>query len=137
MSVISYPIPPYQNLPIEPQNYQPRAFVISAITLGISTLVTTVNNMNYVVGQLVRLIIPETYGCRELNGKEGYVVGIPAANQVQVSINSSMNVNAYIASSQPTPAQILAIGDVNTGYTSSTGASVPLVAIPGSFINIS
>ena len=137
MSVISYPIPPYQNLPIEPQNYQPRAFVISAITLGISTLVTTVDDMNYVVGQLVRLIIPETYGCRQLNGQEGYVLGIPAANQVQVSINSSMNVNPYIASSQPTPAQILAIGDVNTGYTSSTGASVPLVAIPGSFINIS
>jgi len=88
MTVISYPIPPYQNLPIEPQNYQPSRFVISDITLGQTTIVTTTEDNNYVIGQLVRLIIPETYGCRQLNESQGYVLSIPADDEVELSIYS-------------------------------------------------
>lgn len=137
MSVISFPIPPYQNLPIEPQNYQPRRFVISNIQLGTTTTVTTTDDMDYVIGQTVRLIIPETYGCRQLNESQGNVLSIPAPNEVEVSINSSQNVDQFQTSTQTTKPQILAIGDVNTGYTSNNGPNVPLVAVPGSFINIS
>lgn len=137
MTVISYPIPPYQNLPIEPQNYQPSQFIISNIVLGITTLVTTTINNNYVVGQLVRLLIPQTFGCRQLNNMTGYVLSVPMPDQVMLSINSASNVDPYIASTQPTKAQIMAIGDVNTGLTNNNGPNTPLVAIPGSFINIS
>lgn len=136
MTVISYPIPPYQNLPIEPQNYQPSRFVISDITLGQTTVVTTTEDNNYVIGQLVRLIIPETYGCRQLNESQGYVLSIPAADEVELSIYS-VGIDPFINSTQTTKAQILAIGDVNSGNISSTGPNVPLVAVPGSFINIS
>lgn len=137
MTVISYPIPPYQNLPIEPQNYQPSRFVISDITLGQTTVVTTTEDLNYVVGQLVRLIIPETYGCRQLNESQGYVLSLPAADEVEIGIDSSIGVDPYVASSQTTKAQILAIGDVNTGTENANGPNVPLVTIPGTFINIS
>ena len=137
MAVISYPIPPYQNLPIEPQDYQPSRFVISDVTLGVTTTVTTTLDNNYVVGQLVRLIIPETFGCRQLNESQGYVLSIPAADEVVVSIDSSQGVDPYVASTATTPAQILAIGDVNTGIISSTGPNIPTTNIPGSFINIS
>lgn len=137
MTVISYPIPPYQNLPIEPQNYQPSRFVISDITLGQTTIVTATTDLNYVVGQLVRLIIPETYGCRQLNESQGYVLSIPADNEVEIGINSSIGVDPYVASSQTTKAQILSIGDVNTGTQNANGPNVSLVTIPGSFINIS
>lgn len=134
--VISYPIPPYQNLPIEPQFYQPSAFFISNVALGIMTTVTTSVDHNYVVGQLVRLLIPETYGSRGLNESQGYVVSIPASNQVLLNINSSNNVNPFVNSGQPTKPQILAIGDVNTGVT-NTGRSNNGTYIPGSFIDIS
>jgi len=136
MTVISYPIPPYQNLPIEPQNYQPSRFVISDITLGQTTIVTTTEDNNYVIGQLVRLIIPETYGCRQLNESQGYVLSIPADDEVELSIYS-VGIDPFINSTQTTKAQILAIGDVNTGNISANGPNVPLVAVPGSFINIS
>ena len=140
--ILSYPIPPYQNLPIETQFYQPSVFVISAIGLGLATTVTTTTNMNYVVGQQVRLNVPSNYGSYQLNQQTGYVLSIPAANQVILSINSSFNVSPFVmtpppnnvATSQP---QIVAVGDINQGYTSSTGANIPLVTIPGSFINIS
>jgi hypothetical protein len=140
--ILSYPIPPYQNLPIEPQFYQPSVFVISAITLGITTTITTTVTMNYVVGQLVRLNIPSNYGSYQLNQQTGYVLSVPAANQVVLSINSSVNVSPFAMTPPPgnvatSPPQIVAVGDINYGYTSSTGSNIPLVTIPGSFINIS
>lgn len=142
MTVISYPIPPYSNVPIEPQFYQPRRFVISAISLGTTTTVTTTQDMDYVIGQLVRLIIPPTFGTRQLNEQQGYVIAIPADNQVTLDINSQ-GFDSFVNSSATTKAQILAIGDINSGYQSSTGRSIPTVngntqiSIPGSFINIS
>jgi hypothetical protein len=94
--------------------------------------------MNYVIGQKVRLLIPASFGCFQLNGLMGYVLSLPAINQVEVSINSSKDVNSFIASSnQVQSAQILSVGDINSGVTSSTGANIPLVSIPGAFINIS
>ena len=143
MTVISYPIPAYSNLPINAQYYQPSQFFISAVTLGTSTTVTTTVNNNYVIGQLVRLIIPPSFGCRQLNGATGYVLSIPNPNQVVLSINSSQNVDAFQSSPAITQPQILAIGDINTGVTSSTGRSIPTTnyntntGIPGAFINIS
>lgn len=142
--VISYPIPAYQNLPIEPQFYQPNQFVISAISLGITTTVTATADMNYVIGQLVRLIIPPPYGSYQLNNMSGYVLSLPSSTQVEISIDSSQNVDAYIAYVQPTiptsaqtVAQIIAIGDVNQGAINATGRVNNGTFIPGSFINIS
>lgn len=142
--VVSFPAPAYSNLPIEPQFYQPSVFVISAISLGTTTSITATTNLNYVIGQQVRLLIPPPFGSIQLNNQTGYVLsipqvmGVPQLNQVTVSINSSVNVNPFIASSSTVQsAQIAAIGDINQGYISTTGANIPLVTIPGSFINIS
>lgn len=137
-SVISFPVPLYQNLPIEAQFYQPSRFVISNVTLGVTTTVTISVDHNYVIGQTVRLLIPPNFGCFQLNETQGNVLSIPAANQVVVSINSLRNVDPFIAATnniqQP---QILAIGDINQGQTNSMGRNNNLVYIPGSFINIS
>jgi hypothetical protein len=136
MPVISFPIPPYQNLPIEPQDYQPSQFFISAISLGVNTTVTTTTNNNYVIGQLVRLIIPSYSGCRQLNQQTGYVVSISSPTQIVLNINSS-NADSFITTTFPTQPQIVAVGDINNGIISSTGRNIPTTAIPGSFINIS
>ncbi len=135
-TVLSYPIPPYSNVPIEPQFYQPRLFFISNITTGISTTVTTSVDHDYVVGQLCRLIVPKGYGSTQLNGVLGYVTSIPAANQVVMNINSK-NANAFISASLPQQPQILVVGDVNTGQTNANGSQNVITYILGSFINIS
>lgn len=135
MTVISYPIPAYSNVPIEPQFYSPSRFVISDITLGTTTLVTTTTDVNYVIGQQVRLIIPPTFGTRQLNEQTAYVLSIPASNQVLLDVNS-LNMDVFISSSAATKAQILAIGDINQGQT-NTMPSNETTFIPGSFINIS
>ncbi len=137
MTVISYPIPAYSNVPIAPQFYQPSRFVISGVELGQTTIITTTEDMNFVIGQLVRLLFPQHFGCRQLNEASGYVISIVDTNQVELSINSSNNVDPFIASATKTLPQIMGIGDINTGIISSTGTNIPSTAIPGSFINIS
>lgn len=134
---ITGPIAPYNNLPIEPQNYNPNAFFISGITTGTSTTVTTTVNQNFVIGQLCRLIIPPTFGCRQLNEQQGYVVAIPNPNQVVLSINSSFNVDPFKSSPAFTQPQILPVGDINNGTTNATGPNQTGTYIPGSFINVS
>lgn len=95
--VISYPIPPYSNLPIESQFYQPSRYVISGITLGQTTIVTTSVDHDYVIGQQVRLLIPAVFGSYQLNEAFGYVISIPTTSSVEVNIVST-NANAFIAS---------------------------------------
>lgn len=135
-TVISYPIPAYSNVPIEPQFYKPRRFVISNITLGQSTIITTTENMDYVVAQQVRLLVPSSFGSYQLNEKTGYVISIVSLNQVEIDINSLRNVDAFISSSAVTKPEILAIGDINSGVT-NLGRTNNTTFIPGSFINIS
>jgi hypothetical protein len=134
-TVISYPIPAYQNVPIMAQYFKPSQFIISNVILGSQTIVQTTENTNYVIGQEIRLIIPPSFGCRQLNNQTGYVISINA-NQVTTTIDSSVNVSPYISSSATTPAQILAIGDINTGNISFNPPKIP-PHIPGSFRNIS
>jgi hypothetical protein len=139
MTVISGPVPPFSNLPIEPQYYAPWTFVITNITLGPTTTVTMtipqITSLNYFIGQLVRLIIPMQFGCRELNGQTGYVIGITPPNQVTLNINS-VGINSFQSSIATTKPQITAIGDINTGPT-NTGRTNNQTFISGSFINIS
>jgi hypothetical protein len=136
------PVPAYSNPPIEPQDWAPNAFFITALSLGPTTTVTTATTYygvsnNYVVGQLVRFLIPSFYRTIELNEQTGYVISILGPNQVVVNINST-NYTPFDASPAygPTQPQILAIGDVNTGVT-NLGRSNNGLYIPGSFINVS
>jgi len=134
--VISYPIPLYQNLPIDSQFYSPNGFVISAISTGLTTTVTTTEDLNFSIGQQVRLLIPPPYGSRQLNQKTGFVLSIPAVNQVVLDINSQF-VDAFIAaSSNVQEAQIMPIGDVNGGQNTPNILNSNL-NIPGAFVNIS
>jgi hypothetical protein len=135
-TVITYPISPYQNVPIEPQYYLPSQFFISAITLGTTTTVTTTVNHNYVIGQQCRLLIPNGFGSRQLNEKTGFVTSIPAANQVVLTLNSQ-GVDPFINATLNTKAQIVAMGDINTGAQNANGPLYMSTFIPGSFIDIS
>jgi len=135
--MLSGPTPPYSNPPIQPQNFKPSRFVISGIVLGTDTTVMTMSNMNYVLGQQVKLLIPSGYGCTQLNEASGYVIQIVSPTQVVVNIDSSFGVNEFIAYPGRTSPEILAIGDINSGIISSTGRFIPSTNVPGAFINIS
>lgn len=136
-TVISYPIPLFQNFPIDSDFYKPSRFVISNVTLGSTTIITTSVDHNYVIGQEVKLLIPSNFGCYELNEQSGFVLSIPSSTQVEININS-INDNAFIsATATVSSPQILAIGDINSGPTNSQGRTNQQTFIDGSFQNIS
>lgn len=134
--VIVGPIAPYSNLPINADYYQPSRFVISAISFGQTTTITTTVDNNYVVGQQVRLLIPNANKAVQLNEAQGYVLSLPSSTQVEVSIDSN-GTTAFVYQSTGTQAQILAIGDINPGQINSNGSQSTVTYVPGSFINIS
>lgn len=150
--VITYPIPPYQNVPIHSEYYIPSQFFIAGIQMGETTIVTTTVDHNYVVGQIVRLLIPPIFiiigalvglikrvqvpNCTQLNEQQGTVIRIVSPTQVELNINS-IGVDAFVVSTQPTQPQIVATGDFNSGYINSSGRVNTGTFIPGSFINIS
>lgn len=133
----SGPVPPFNNPEIMPQFFVPEAFFISNITLGESTIITATQEMDYVIGQQIRLLIPNGSGCTQLNNVIGYVIDIPNPNQVTVDINSSLNVNQFTSSVARTQPQIIAIGDISSGVVNNNGPKRLGTYIPGSFINIS
>jgi hypothetical protein len=134
--LLNGPIPPYNNPPIEPQNFKPSRFEITNVTLGPTTFVTTSVDLNYDIGQECRLIIPQGYGCRQLNEKTGIVLSIPDTNQVELSIES-IGFDPFIAANLRQQPAILAIGDINTGATNIYGRYHLHTTIPGAFKNIS
>jgi len=132
--LITGPIPPFTNPPITPGFYQPQQGVISGITLGVTTIVNTTNPMTYVVGQLVRLLIPKPFGSFQLNRAQAYIINVISSTSFEIDLDSRF-ANAFIASTYRTPAQIIAIGDINTGVQNISNTYIN--KIPGSFINIS
>ncbi len=140
MSGYPYPGPraPENNPTPVPQYFTPSTYYIDAITLGKSTTVTTATTHNYVIGQLIRLHIPQAYGTRQLNEREGFVVIIPNPTQVVVDIDSS-KYDTFIPSPTygPTKPQICAVGDINNGAINQNGRVENITYIPGSFRNTS
>jgi len=113
-----------------PYLYFPGTAVISAITLGTTTIIDTTDAHNFVVGQEVAFRIPSQWGTTELNSLPntlvpgspvyGYVIAVTDYNTVVVNINSSaytaFTSNQTVASVPGLSyAQIVAVGDVNTG----------------------
>lgn len=123
-----------------PDLYFPGATVISAITVGATTTIDTASAHNFVVGQEVAFRIPSRWGTVELNSLPnvltpgapayGYVVAVTDYNTVVVNINSAaytaFNSNPTVAQAESgmTFAQIVAVGDVNTGGVTISSGSV-------------
>ncbi len=98
----------------------------------------TINPMDYVIGQLVKLEIPKGYGCVQLNGFYGYVESIPYPNEVILNIDSSLPIfNEFISFNGRTKPQIIAVGDINSGIISHHGRNIYPNHFPGAFLNIS
>ncbi len=113
-----------------PYLYFPGQTFISAITTGTTTTIDTTDAHNFVVGQEVAFRIPSQWGTVQLNSLPntltpgapvyGYVIAVTDYNTVVVNIDSSaytaFNSNQTVAATPGLSyAQIVAVGDVNTG----------------------
>lgn len=138
-----------------PDLYIPFGCAITTVTKASSAVITTAVNHSFVVGQEVAFVVPSQWGMTQLDSQtylqtsngipqQAYVTAI-TANTITVNINSTaFTTFAYptsaVAALGVTPAQVLAIGDQNSGYSLSSSAQVPylgithgIIGIPGSF----
>lgn len=136
-----------------PYLYFPGSSVISAITTGTTTTISTTTNHNLVVGSEVAFRIPSSWGTTQLNTPSqtgnfgfpvyGYVTAVNSATQVVVGINSTgytaFSSNITFAQTQVglSAPQMVAVGDNNTG--SATNSYLPVtinpISIGGAFQN--
>jgi hypothetical protein len=113
-----------------PYLYAPGVNIISAITTGSTTTIDTTSAHNFVVGQEVAFRIPSLWGTTQLNSLPntnipgspiyGYVIAVTDYNTVVVNFDSTsytaFNSNQTVANVPGLSyAQIVAVGDVNTG----------------------
>jgi len=129
------PTPAYSNPPIEPQYYSPRFRFIDSITRGNPTTVVTTEDNEFVIGSLVRFVLPIANGIRQLNNQTGYVVEIDSTTQFLVAIDST-NYDPFVSTSDIDQPQVVPVGDINNGVTNTSNTN-QATYIPGSFINIS
>lgn len=133
------PHAPESNPPIVPEYFRPGVYYITAIGKGKMTSITTNKANEYVVGQQVRFLIPDTYRMIQLNEQVAYVESIITSTQFIVGLDSSQY-NAF----NPTPVyvlnkpQVMAIGDINSGVpANASGRTNQGTTPPGAFINTS
>lgn len=120
--------------------YLPGVDYISSITLsGTNVVVNTTSNHNYVVGQEIAFRIPSVFGSTQLNALPNNTIpGSPIYYYVtSVGSNTQFTCTALSAgitafnSNQPianvpglTWAQVVAVGDVNSGGTAYSGGNL-------------
>jgi len=132
---ISGPIALYNNLPIHAEYYQPRRYRIANIILGLTTIIETTLDHDYVVGQLIRNLIPKPYGCQQLSGLVFTVLSIPETNQIEINVDSRF-FDPFLQLDLKQVPQVIPIGDINNGAI-NMGRTNNTTYIYGSFINIS
>lgn len=114
-----------------PSLYAPGVAFISAITTGTTTTIVTTAPSNFVVGQEVAFRIPSAWGTTQLNSLPnvqipgspiyGFVTAVTNSTTFVVNINStaySAFTNNPLITAVPGLSfpQVVAVGDVNTGY---------------------
>ena len=118
------------------QYYVPYVVEITAISNAYPTVVTTSPNHAYVVGNTARLYIPQAYGMSQAN--------LLSATILAVSSNTAtmdLDTRGFDAFSVPSPApaqpaQLVPVGDDNTGYKSPGAVPPEYQTVPGAFTPI-
>jgi hypothetical protein len=124
---------PNQYLP--PVIQIPSSLIITAITQASPMVITVaIGNFSteantYIVGMLVKLFVPQSYGMYQANGLTGTITAINGSN-FTLNINSSQ-FDAFVIPSgnAETPASISPAGSRNLQYTNGTNLSVPFQSL--------
>ena len=128
----------FNNPPINTVSYFPTIHKIAAIQplTDRSTRVTTTTSNTYVMGQLVRFLVPSQYGMSELSEMQAYVTLVESSTQFIADVNT-LNFTDFIPNASTTTfAFVNPIGDVNTGAINASGRNNNQLYIDGSFRDI-
>lgn len=116
----------FRVIPYDPIFY-PRSRYISAITQAAQAVVTMTVTHGYQVGQVIRFIVPDAYGMKEINGLQGTILAI---NTTTNTITVNIDTTAFTAFVFPldaaypfSPAQVIPVG-ANTAVAIANNQNV-------------
>jgi hypothetical protein len=117
--------------------FYPYVCDVTNVTNTNPILVTTAVDHMFVIGNQVQFQMPPQWGMRQLNFRKGYVIGVPASNQVTVTIDA-LQFDPFITPSVSPPVvidnpQIIPVGDQNSGSSSPGGIPMNPNIIPGGY----
>jgi hypothetical protein len=118
------------------QVYTPYICDIASVSQGQTTVITTDIPHTFVIGNQVAFSIPQEWGIRQLNNLKGYVISI-TTDTLTVTIDSSQ-FDPFVVPSPPDfvvidPAQVIPVGDANSGYSAPGAVQPQYQSIPGAF----
>jgi hypothetical protein len=100
----------------ESPTYRPAMRIINAITRAATAQITTSFAHNYIDGLIVRILVPDRWGMRQINNQTGVVTVVDATN-FTIPINSS-NYDALAAPATPYLCpQVVPIGELTSQLT--------------------
>lgn len=102
--------------------YQPAMRIINAITNANPAAITTSFAHDYITGTIVRFVVPDGYGMKQLNKLYG-VITVTGATTFTVSIDTTHFDTFVIPGSYPESyqhAQVTPIGEINSLLTGAT-----------------
>lgn len=73
---------------LESPTYQPAMRIVTGITNAVTPTVTTSFDHDYLVGLIVRMLVPREFGMVQLNSLVGEIVGVPTDDTFVIDINT-------------------------------------------------
>ena len=108
-------------VPVDPRFYPRRRF-ITAITQAASAVITMSVTHGYIVGEIVRIVVPTEFGMTQINGLLGTITALTTGgtNTITVNINSTaFTAFAFplsaVAAGGITFAQVVPVGEAASG----------------------
>ena len=114
-------------LALESPTYQPAMRIINALTLAENATVTTSFDHDYLVGLIVRLLIPSEFGMIQANNLVGTIISVPGSGSFVVDIDTR-GFDAFVLASSAVPlpwyindyATVVPVGEVNSSLEQAT-----------------
>lgn len=107
--------------------FEPAKRCIASISNANPAVVTTVNDHNYITGEIVRLVIPEGFGMTQVNNLTGTIT-VTGATTFTIDINTIF-FDAYAAPaplpSAYTSGQVIPVGEVSSTLAGATKNVLP------------
>jgi len=107
--------------------FQPAMRIISSITLANPAVITTSIDHDYITGEIVRVIVPNNFGMRQINNLYGTIT-VTGDTTFSIDINTIFFDTFAAPSPLPdayTCAQIIPIGEISSTLAGTTKNVLP------------
>ena len=104
--------------------YEPAMRLVTSITNAEQATVTTSFDHDYLAGLIVRFVVPDAYGMKQLSTMTGQILTVPTTDPFTIDIDT-IAFDTFINVGVPTwylnkTAQVVPVGEINSSLAQAT-----------------